>query len=225
MTERVICLLIGYVFGLFQTAYFYGRAKGIDIRQYGSGNSGTTNALRVLGTKAGLIVLAGDCIKCILAVVTVRLLFGASHPHTIYLLCLYGAAGAILGHNFPFYMGFKGGKGIAATAGLILSFHPYFIPMGVILFFGAFLLTHYVSLGSLLVYAGFVVEMVVCGQLGVFGGMDQAGLIEMYVLSFLLAVMAYWKHRENIRRLLQGRERKTYLFHKNKLEEPGQEKA
>lgn len=58
--ERVICLLIGYVFGLFQTAYFYGKAKGIDIRKYGSGNAGTTNALRVLGTKAGLIVLAGD---------------------------------------------------------------------------------------------------------------------------------------------------------------------
>ena len=66
--ERVICLLIGYVFGLFQTAYFYGKAKGIDIRKYGSGNAGTTNALRVLGTKAGLIVLAGDCLKCIVAV-------------------------------------------------------------------------------------------------------------------------------------------------------------
>ncbi len=58
--ERILCVGIGYVFGLFQTAYFYGRANGIDIRQYGSGNAGTTNALRVLGTKAGLIVLAGD---------------------------------------------------------------------------------------------------------------------------------------------------------------------
>lgn len=61
--ERVICLLIGYVFGLFQTAYFYGKTKGIDIRKYGSGNAGTTNALRVLGTKAGLIVFAGDCLN------------------------------------------------------------------------------------------------------------------------------------------------------------------
>ncbi len=72
--ERVICLLIGYVFGLFQTAYFYGKAKGIDIRKYGSGNAGTTNALRVLGTKAGLIVLAGDCLKCIVAVCITRAL-------------------------------------------------------------------------------------------------------------------------------------------------------
>ena len=66
--ERILCLAIGYICGLFQTAYFYGKAHGIDIRQHGSGNSGTTNALRVLGTKAGLIVLAGDCLKCMAAV-------------------------------------------------------------------------------------------------------------------------------------------------------------
>ncbi len=215
--ERLICLVIGYAFGLFQTAYFYGKAHGIDIRQHGSGNSGTTNALRVLGTKAGLIVFAGDCIKCILAVVLVRILFGGSFD-SVYLLCLYAAAGAILGHNFPFYMGFKGGKGIAATAGLVLSVHPYFIPMGVILFFGTFLTTHYVSLGSLLVYAGLMIEMVICGQCGVFGEVAQAQLYEMYAITAFLTVMAYWKHRENIVRLAKGVERKTYLFKKNKID-------
>ena len=216
--ERIICLIIGYVFGLFQTAYFYGKAHGIDIRQHGSGNSGTTNALRVLGTKAGLIVFAGDCIKCILAVVVARLVFGGSHGDMIYLLCIYAAAGAILGHNFPFYMGFKGGKGIAATAGLILSLHPYFIPMGVILFFGSFAITHYVSLGSLLVYAGLMIEIVICGQTGDFGDMTQVQLYEMYGVAAILTVMAYWKHRENIGRLLRGEERKTYLFKKNKVD-------
>ena len=216
--ERIICLVIGYVLGLFQTAYFYGKAHGIDIRKYGSGNSGTTNALRVLGTKAGLIVLLGDCLKCIIAVVIARLVFGASHPDMVYLLCLYAATGAILGHNFPFYMGFKGGKGIAAMAGLILSFHPYFVVVGVILFFGTFFTTHYVSLGSLLVYAGFMIEMVVCGQIGVFEGMTQAQLYEMYAVAAFLTIMAYWKHRENIRRLLHGEERKTYLFKKNKID-------
>lgn len=216
--ERIICLIIGYVLGLFQTAYFYGKAHGIDIRQHGSGNSGTTNALRVLGTKAGLIVFAGDCIKCILAVVVTRLIFGGSHADMIYLLCIYAAAGAILGHNFPFYMGFKGGKGIAATAGLILSLHPYFIPMGVVLFFGTFILTHYVSLGSLLVYAGLMIEIVICGQMGVFGGLTQVQLYEMYAVAAFLTVMAYWKHRENIVRLLHGEERKTYLFKKNKVD-------
>ena len=136
----------------------------------------------------------------------------------IYLLKMYAAAGAILGHNFPFYLKFKGGKGIAATAGLILSFHPYLIPVGVILFFGAFLTTHYVSLGSLLVYAGFLIEIIVMGQKGVFG-MSQALLNEMYVIAAFLTVMAYYKHRENIKRLLSGTERKTYLTHKNKEEQ------
>ena len=212
---RVVCLLIGYVFGLFQTSFLYGKMHGIDIRNYGSGNAGTTNALRVLGTKAGLIVFGGDVIKCILAVLVVRLLCGNSHPDMKYLYMLYAGAGAILGHNFPFYLNFKGGKGIAATAGLILSFHPYFIPVGVVLFFGAFLTTHYVSLGSLLVYAGFMIELVVLGQMGIFG-MSQAALIELYIVGAFLTVMAYWKHRENIKRLLHGNERKTYLFKKNK---------
>ena len=82
------------------------------------------------------------------------------------------------------------------------------------MFFGAFFITHYVSLGSLLVYAGFMVELVVLGQMGVFG-MSQALLIEMYAIAAFLTVMAYWKHRENIRRLLSGTERKTYLTHKS----------
>lgn len=204
---------MGYAFGLFQTAYIYGRLHGIDIRDYGSHNAGTTNTMRVLGTKAGLIVLFGDIIKCILAIVITGVLFGKSRPDIVYLLKMYAAAGAILGHNFPFYLHFKGGKGIAATAGIILSFHPYYIPMGVIIFFSIFFTTHYVSLGSLLVYAGFIIETVVLGQMGVFG-MSQAHLYELYAVSAALTVMAYYKHRENIVRLIKKEERKTYLTHK-----------
>lgn len=216
--ERVVCIVIGYIFGLFQTAYFYGMAKGIDIRKHGSGNAGTTNALRVLGTKAGLIVFAGDCLKCILAVAVVKLIYGGTHPDSLYLFSMYAAAGAILGHNYPFYMGFKGGKGIAATAGLIVSLHFTFVPVGLALFFGAFLLTHYVSLGSLLVYAGFMIQLVLSGQFGLFGDTSQEMLYEMYAVGAFLAVMAYWKHRANIVRLLKGEERKTYLFKKNKAD-------
>ena len=212
--ERILCLVVGYLFGLFQTAYFYGKLHGIDIREHGSGNAGTTNTLRVLGTKAGVIVLVGDILKCMIAIFLCRYVFSASHPDMVYLLQMYTAAGVILGHNFPFYMHFKGGKGIAATAGLILSFHPYFIPMGVIIFFGIFFTTHYVSLGSLLVYAGFMIEIIICGQNGVFH-MSQTSLNEMYVIAALLTVMAYYKHRENIKRLLSGTERKTYLTHKS----------
>lgn len=212
--ERLYCIVIGYIFGLFQTAFIYGKMHGIDIREHGSGNAGTTNTLRVLGTKAGLIVLAGDIIKTILAVVICSLLFGKAHPEELYLLKLYAAAGAILGHNFPFYLKFKGGKGIAATAGLVLSFHPSFIPVGVILFFGAFLITHYVSLGSLLVYLGIMIQMIISGQMGLFQT-SQAILIEMYIITAFLMIMAYYKHRENIKRLIKGEERKTYLFKKN----------
>ena len=132
----------------------------------------------------------------------------------VYLLKMYAATGAIIGHNFPFYLKFKGGKGIAATAGLILSFHPYLIPVGVVLFFGVFFTTHYVSLGSLLVYIGFMVELVLLGQNGVFG-MTQPFLNEMYVLAGFLTIMAFYKHRENIKRLVHGTERKTYLTHKS----------
>lgn len=212
--ERIFCLAIGYILGLFQSAYIYGRLHGIDIRDYGSGNAGTTNTLRVFGTKAGLIVLFGDIVKCILAIVITGLLFNESHPDMIYLYKLYAAAGAILGHNFPFYLKFKGGKGIAATAGLILAFHPYFIPMGVLVFFGIFFITHYVSLGSLTVYACFMIEIVVLGQLGVFG-LRPNHLLELYVIAAFLTVMAYYKHRENIGRLIRGEERKTYLKHKD----------
>lgn len=212
--ERIICLVIGYMFGLFQTAYIYGKLHGIDIRNYGSGNAGTTNTLRVLGMKAGILVLFGDIAKCIFAIVVCSIIFGGSHRDMIYLLKIYAAAGAILGHNFPFYLRFKGGKGIAATAGMILAFHPYFIPVAIVLFFGVFFTTHYVSLGSLLLYAGFFIEMVVLGQMGVFG-MTQSLLNELYIVTAALTVMAYYKHRENIKRLFGGTERKTYLTRKN----------
>jgi len=113
--ERLICVVIGYLFGLFQTGYFYGKLKHIDIRQHGSGNAGTTNALRTLGWTAGAITFLGDCLKCVAAVAVVYWLYGSTHDN-ISLLAMYAGMGAVLGHNFPFYLKFKGGKGIAATA-------------------------------------------------------------------------------------------------------------
>ena len=215
--SRLVCLLIGYCFGLFQTAYFYGKLKGIDIRTMGSGNAGTTNTLRVLGTKAGFIVLVGDILKTVLAIVLVRVWVVPHGNEWEYLLVMYTAAGSILGHNYPFYMQFKGGKGIAATAGLLFSFHPVLAVTGVAVFLLVFNLTHYVSLGSLTVYAVFLVQLIYMGQNGVFGTVEQVVLTEMYFLTFLLLLMAYWKHRENIVRLWKKEERKTYLFKKNQV--------
>ena len=214
MSIRIICLAIGYVFGLFQTSYILGKRKGIDIRNYGSGNAGTTNMLRTMGTKAGLITFAGDCLKCILAVSLVRVVFHAQYASMMPLLVLYTAAGVSLGHNFPFYLQFRGGKGIAATAGLVLSFHPVMAVLGIITFFGIFLTTHYVSLGSLVVYAALMIEMILFGQMGWFH-MSQNHLTEMYILMALLTALAYGKHCGNIRRLLKGTERKTYLRKKD----------
>lgn len=211
---RVWCILIGYVFGLFQTAFFYGKLHGIDIRSVGSGNAGTTNTLRVLGTKAGIIVLLGDVAKTMLAILLVKLVFVPEYPDIKHILILYTAMGAILGHNYPFYMGFKGGKGIAATAGLILSFNPWFILVGVFAFFVPFLITKYVSLGSLCIYLMFVIQLVVMGQCGYFEAMSQPQLIEMYIIAAFLMAMAYWRHRSNIVKLIAGTERKTYLVRK-----------
>ena len=132
----------------------------------------------------------------------------------MHLLVLYAAAGVILGHNFPFYLNFRGGKGIAATAGLVLSFHPVMAVLGIITFFSIFFTTHYVSLGSLAVYAGLMIEMVIFGQMGWFD-LSQNQLIELYILMAFLTALAYWKHRGNIRRLLEGTERKTYLTKKS----------
>lgn len=210
MVERLICIAIGYICGLFQTSYLYGRANGIDIRDYGSGNAGTTNALRTLGAKAGAVTFLGDCFKCVIAVLIVRMLFGSSHQDIIRLLGLYASAGAILGHNFPFYLKFKGGKGIACTAGLLVSFDWRLTLAALVVFLLAFFTTHYVSLGSILVYAVFVAGLVIMGQTGQLE-MDTAHIHEMYIVALLLAALAFYKHRANIVRLIHGNENKTYL--------------
>ena len=210
MVERLICLLIGYVCGLFQTSYIYGRAHGIDIRNYGSGNAGTTNALRTLGAKAGAITFLGDCFKCVIAVLIVRAIFGNSHQDIIRLLGLYAAAGTILGHNFPFYLHFKGGKGIAASVGLVAAFDWRLFLICAVVFFTAFFLSHYVSLGSLLGYFFFAVGVIVSGQIGRYD-VDPGVLHEMYILALLLMALAFWRHRQNIVRLIRGNENKIYL--------------
>lgn len=207
--ERIICLGIGYLFGLFQTAYIYGRLNGIDIREHGSGNAGSTNALRVLGKKAGIIVLLGDVAKTVLAVVFVRLLYGKMDADTLPLLGMYAAAGAILGHNFPVYLGFKGGKGIACTAGLVLTMGPVVTLLESATFLLTVFLTRYVSLGSILVVIELVIDLVVLGQMGYYG-MSQEHLIEFYLVCAALSVMAIYRHRANIRRLLNGTESKVF---------------
>ncbi len=145
--ERIICLAIGYVFGMFQTSYFIGKIHHMDIRQYGSGNAGTTNALRTLGKKAGAITLIGDLLKCVIAILVVDAILKNTYPQILPLLGMYTAAGCVLGHNFPFYLGFRGGKGIAASAGMLLALDWRIFLICAAIFIGLVLITRYVSLG------------------------------------------------------------------------------
>lgn len=208
--ERLICLAIGYVCGLFQTSYIIGRTQHKDIRKYGSGNAGTTNALRTFGKKAGALTLLGDCLKCVLAVWIVRLIFRERYGEILPLLSLYGAAGCILGHNFPFYLNFKGGKGVAASVGFVLAFDVRIFLIGAVVFFGLFFATHYVSLCSISAYLTALVLVIIFGQMGSYG-MDTSHTIELYAVMAALTALALYKHRANIARLLKGTESKIYL--------------
>ena len=204
---RLFCVLIGYVFGLFQTGYIYGRIKGIDIREHGSGNAGTTNALRILGTKAGVITFIGDCLKCILAVVAVRLIFSQGYASLMPLLTVYTGLGVVLGHNFPFYLKFRGGKGIASTAGLILTLDPVLALIAFATFGASVGITKYVSLGSLLLAAEFLAGVIIYGFSGKWN-LSQPQLIEMYIVAAVITAMAFFRHRRNIKSLVKGTERK-----------------
>ena len=225
---RAFSLLIGLVFGLFQTGYIVGKANGVDLRKVGSGNSGTTNAVRVLGTKQGLLVLAGDAAKTLIAMLIVFFTFGRMYPDMKLLLCMYAALGAVLSHDFPFYMHFKGGKGIACTAGYCIGlcfFNPWIFIVTFFVFLIPWLITHYVSLGSLCVYVALVFEFVLYGQMQWPGFQyEQPVLIEIYVIEFILGALAFFLHRKNIVRLVKGVESKTYL-RKSKRDEYNAMKA
>ena len=177
--ERIICLAIGYVFGMFQTSYIIGKVHHMDIRQYGCGNAGTTNALRTLGKKAGAMTL----------------------------LSIYAAAGCVLGHNFPFYLGFRGGKGIAASAGMLLAMDWRVFLICAVVFTGLVAITRYVSLGSIAAYVGALICFIAFGAAGSYG-MDLSHTVEMDVIMGLMTVLAIYRHRANISRLLKGTENK-----------------
>ena len=199
---RIACLICGYFCGLLETGYIYGKFKGIDIRNYGSGNSGTTNALRVLGKKAGLVVFIGDLFKAIIPCVIVRLLTKDSYPDTFLLFVLYIGLGVVMGHNFPFYLKFKGGKGVAATAGMIIGLMiPWMILILLVLFVAVVAVTRYVSLGSLVVAFYLVINTLAWH-------MDSPYFVHMLCVSFVFAFFAFFQHRANIARLLNGTEHK-----------------
>lgn len=188
--ERIICLILGYFIGCIQSAYLVGKLFHTDIRKHGSGNLGSTNALRVLGVKAGAMTFFGDVMKSVAAFLIASALFKSK------VFGVYACAGVILGHDFPVFLGFKGGKGIAATIGMILCLGPAAIvrtfPFGIL-----GLLTKYVSVGSIL----FSVSIPI--------GLKLAGFeTEIVIVCLLISILNIISHRQNIKRLLSGTENK-----------------
>lgn len=204
---RVVVLAIGYLLGNFQTGYFYGKAHNIDIREHGSGNSGTTNTLRTLGKKAGAITFIGDLAKAIIAVMIARFAFAGVWEGDIKVLEMYAGFGAVLGHNFPFFLKFKGGKGIACTSGVILSVCPLAAPLCLVLFVGSVAITRYVSLGSILVVTAYLIQTIVFNLFGLLG-IEEAWVLEFDIVAACFAIMGIWRHRANIVRLINGTENK-----------------
>ncbi|HJA05838.1 MAG TPA: glycerol-3-phosphate 1-O-acyltransferase PlsY [Candidatus Mediterraneibacter pullicola] len=208
--ERLICLAVGYVCGLLQTGYLVGKLNHVDIRKKGSGNAGSTNALRVLGWKAGLMTFAGDVLKCVAAFLITFFMYRGSDA--LPMLTMYAGAGVTLGHNFPFYMNFKGGKGIAVMAGMVVVNSFWHLPQSLLMipvtlafFLVPVAVTKYISVGSLAAYTVFLIEMVIAGQIGWFE-MDAARCYELYGVLFILTTLAWYRHRENIKRLAAGTE-------------------
>ncbi|MGB8455036.1 MAG: glycerol-3-phosphate 1-O-acyltransferase PlsY [Anaerocolumna sp.] len=196
LLKILICLIIGYGFGCFSTAYVIGKANNIDIRNYGSGNAGTTNALRTLGWKAGFFTFLGDAVKAIIPVLLVRFII----QDDVYgqLLPLYAGLGVVLGHNFPVWLNFKGGKGIAATGGVMFAYDWRLGIAAFIIFIAIVIITRYVSLGSLMISVLFPVWILVM----------YPGNLHMLIVSLIFTISAFIKHRTNIKRLIKGTENK-----------------
>jgi glycerol-3-phosphate acyltransferase PlsY len=193
MFQIVIILLTGYLFGSIPNAIWYARTfHNIDIREHGSGNAGATNSLRIIGKKAGIIVLVLDTLKGLFPVL-IALYFGLSE-----ILILTTGFLAIVGHIWPVFANFKGGKGVATSLGVILGVSTIGAGFSLLFFIGVVLATGYVSLASLIAAFVFVIYYFVKNP-------DNQLLSFSSLAIFLLLVFT---HRENISRLKKGTENK-----------------
>jgi len=205
MLEILLVLILSYLIGSVPTAIIAGKLlKNIDIREHGSGNAGATNVLRVLGWKAGIIVLVIDMLKGYIAVVWIVDIITDIHDiDTKALYQILAGAAAICGHIWTVFAGFKGGKGVGTAAGVFLGLQPIPVIICLLVFIGIVSRTKYVSLGSMI--AAILLPTILLVQ-SIFLGkpVPIAHLIIAVVLAFLIVIM----HRENIHRLVEGTENK-----------------
>jgi len=195
-------LILGYVLGSFNTSVIVGRLYGKDIRSHGSKGAGLTNTFRVLGKSAAVLVLGGDVLKGVIACLVgwiIGLYFYSGDPNVT---LLAAGVGAVIGHNWPVYFGFKGGKGVL-TAGVVLFMANWVIGLICLgVFVTVVILTRYVSLGSICA----AVLAATISFFPVFGNN-----VYFYVFVWLMAVMIVIRHMKNIQRLILGTENKLKL--------------
>ncbi len=199
----LIAVLVGYLLGSIPTGYVVARAKGVDIRSAGSGNIGATNVFRILGTPAGILVLLVDAAKGWIAVlIGMRMIWPWIAPDvvtgTAEWLGVAAGVAAVLGHNYTFWLGFKGGKGIATSAGVLAGLVPLALLVALGVWIAVVVLSRYVSLASIL--GAFVLPFAVW-----FWRYSTL----MITITALLAAMAIYKHKSNIQRLLKGTENRV----------------
>ena len=200
---------MAYLIGSVPTSVWIGKIfYGIDIRDYGSGNAGTTNTFRVLGKKAGIPVFIIDVFKAFFPAKFVfffpYLIQGT--PQYVNLQLLFGAI-AVFGHIFPIYAKFKGGKGVASLLGVALAIAPMAALVAFVVFFVTLVITKYVSLSSLMAGFSFPIMIILVGK---------TTIVSLMFFSVLLSVLLVLTHKKNIERLLRREENKAYLFKKRK---------
>ena len=204
-------IIIAYLLGSIPSAVWIGKKYyGIDIREYGSKNAGTTNMLRVLGKRAALPVFGLDVLKGFVAVTIIDLMkydsvFADGANETwFYILRFIAVFAAVLGHIFPVFAHFKGGKGVATLVGAVLGIHPITVLLCFGIWFIVLMITHYVSLSSMIAGCCFPVFVLLSPKIN--------HSVPLVVFSFVIAALLIWTHRKNIDRLKKGTESKIYIW-------------
>jgi len=194
----LITLIFAYLAGSLPTGFLVARAMRVDITQVGSGNIGATNVFRVLGKGPGALVLIVDLLKGALAVLVAPMLAAAMTPTDSLALPALAALGAVLGHNYTCWLGFKGGKGVATSAGAMAALIPPAFGVTVITWLLVFFLSRYVSMAS--IAAALILPV---ATIFTVSGPTRWPLV---AFTSALAALAVWRHRANIERLKAGTE-------------------
>ncbi len=216
----ITMLLLAYVLGSIPSAVWIGKKYyGIDIREHGSKNAGTTNMLRVLGKRAAIPVFILDFFKGFAAVSLFSILRYDADINAAWMINLkiLGVFAAVLGHIFPIFANFKGGKGVATLVGAVTGIYPQIVMLCFAAWSLVFLFTHYVSLASMTAGCCFPILVIIYSSTE--WSRDNEVSFTFILFSFAVAILLLWSHRKNIQRLKDGTESKIYIWGKPKQDD------